>query len=67
MELFHGGCHGCTMQTKKGISYCVGCQYFDADWSLPDLNDEHKREEKRINIIKDKARAEAKTKPWYKV
>lgn len=50
------------MQDKKGIKYCVGCQYFDADWTLPDLNDEHQREQERIRLIKDKARAEAKIK-----
>lgn len=37
--LFHGGCHGCTMQKKEGLGYCVLCQYFESDWSLPDLND----------------------------
>jgi hypothetical protein len=50
------------MQNKKGIKYCVGCQYFDADWSLPDLNDEHAKEAERIVRIKDRARAEAKIK-----
>lgn len=60
MEIFHGGCHGCTMQQKKGLGYCVQCQYFDANWDLPDLNNEHAREKTAIDIIKDKARALAK-------
>ncbi len=38
MFLFHGGCHGCTRQSVEGVRFCMGCQYFDADWKLPDLN-----------------------------
>jgi hypothetical protein len=42
MHIFHGGCHGCTRQQDEpeGVEYCVRCQYFDADWSLPDLSNE---------------------------
>jgi hypothetical protein len=36
--MFHGGCHGCTQQTKHGIDFCYDCQYFEADWDKPDLN-----------------------------
>jgi len=55
MEMFHGGCKGCTMQDKKGISYCVGCQYFDTDWSLPNLNDSYISEQEKINKVKAEA------------
>ena len=37
--IFHGGCHGCLTQYKEGIDNCRLCQYFDADWSLPDLSE----------------------------
>ncbi len=38
--IFHGGCHDCTQQfiQPAGVDFCVQCQYFDADWDLPDLN-----------------------------
>ena len=38
--VFHGGCLGCTQQhvQKEGTRFCMGCQYFDADWDLPDLS-----------------------------
>ena len=36
--IFHGGCHGCTMQRVQTIDKCVECMYFQADWDLPDLN-----------------------------
>jgi len=39
MQIFHGGCHGCTQQDKFGVGYCVGCQYHDPNWDLPDLSD----------------------------
>ena len=61
MEIFHGGCQGCTMQDKNGLRYCVGCQYFDAGWSLPDLNDEHIKEEKRMNRVRAEAKYELST------
>lgn len=55
-EMFHGGCHRCSMQEKNGVEYCVGCQFFDADWNLPDLNDARIAESDRINKIKTEAR-----------
>jgi hypothetical protein len=61
MELFHGGCHGCNMQSKVGIKGCVGCQYFEGDWNLPNLNDEHAKQEARLNDIRRKARLLAET------
>lgn len=38
--LFHGGCHGCSRQSNEseGIEFCIRCQYFDANWNLPNLN-----------------------------
>lgn len=53
---FHGGCHGCTMQLKKGLGYCTGCRYFECNWALPDLNDESARRNKEDNAIRDIAR-----------
>jgi hypothetical protein len=41
MIKFHGGCDGCRVQIKKGIDNCVNCQYFDSDWTLPNLNGSH--------------------------
>ncbi len=38
MVMFHGGCAECTQQNKHGTGFCMGCRYFNADWSLPDLN-----------------------------
>lgn len=40
--LFHGGCHECTLQEERGTDDCRKCQYFDADWSLPNLNNKDK-------------------------
>lgn len=39
-HIFHGGCGGCTQQNEQplGIGFCVGCQYFGPDWSLPNLS-----------------------------
>jgi len=58
-HIFHGGCLKCTMQQKKGLGYCIGCQYFEANWSLPDLNDEHQRENEHEGSIRNIARAMA--------
>lgn len=38
MIKFHGGCAGCTRQEIDGLDTCMKCQYFDADWGKPDLN-----------------------------
>ncbi len=53
--IFHGGCCECTQQLKNGIDFCVKCQYFQADWTLPDLNN---RPPNRAEIV----RAELKKK-----
>ncbi len=37
-HIFHGGCHGCTQQHVHLLKFCAGCQFFDADWNLPDLS-----------------------------
>ena len=43
---FHGGCHGCTRQEISGsYDVCKGCQYLNADWSLPNLNNQPKADE----------------------
>lgn len=36
--VFHGGCLGCVSQERYGINRCKGCQYFRANWGLPDLS-----------------------------
>ena len=59
MQIFHGGCHDCTMQTKKGLGYCVGCKFFECNWNLPDLNDVHLKEEERLIEIRMLAKAQA--------
>ena len=43
-ELFHGGCHGCIAQEKYGVTRCVKCCFFDADWNLPDLSENPARD-----------------------
>jgi hypothetical protein len=38
--IFHGGCVTCIWRhqntTHAGIAFCRGCQYFTANWGLPD-------------------------------
>ena len=36
--IYHGGCISCVSQSENGIGRCVGCKYFTADWSKPDLS-----------------------------
>lgn len=55
-KTFHGGCLICTMQNKYGIGFCTGCQFFDADWSKPDLSDNSNK-----NFIRNKAVFEYET------
>jgi len=38
MHIFHGGCIDCLTQKTYGVYNCYNCQYFDADWSKPDLS-----------------------------
>ncbi len=65
MEKFHGGCIDCTMQDSKGLGYCVGCCYFDANWNLPNLNDSAQKELSRIEKVKEKAREIARNEGKY--
>lgn len=37
-HIFHGGCRNCTQQEINGLDFCTKCQYFDANWELPNLN-----------------------------
>jgi len=60
MVLFHGGCNGCTQQLKRGVDYCYGCQYFEADWSKPNLSN-------RPPTKADLARMEVKERRGIKV
>lgn len=36
--VFHGGCLDCSSQKKHGVRRCLGCQYFEANWSKPNLS-----------------------------
>lgn len=40
IQLFHGGCHGCTRQHTEGTRGCRGCKFYNCDWTLPSLNNE---------------------------
>lgn len=57
--VFHGGCLGCSMQTQHGIEFCTGCKYFECDWSLPDLNDEHARQDLEKEMIREQVKIQA--------
>jgi len=39
---FHGGCSGCITPLVSGLGECTMCQYFDAEWNLPNLNSNDK-------------------------
>ena len=34
---YHGGCNGCSRLIFDNQSKCSGCQYYDADWTKPNL------------------------------
>lgn len=58
--LYHGGCVGCAQAEQGGTTVCLGCQFFDANWNLPDKNDEHERrkrwkdkERERLNVLSE--------------
>jgi hypothetical protein len=38
IKVYHGGCWDCYSQDINGLEVCKGCQYYDADWSKPDLS-----------------------------
>lgn len=46
--IFHGGCNGCTRQDSHGVDGCFDCQFFDADWNKPDLNNRPPDREERL-------------------
>ena len=57
--VFHGGCLGCTRQLTKPLTFCVGCQYFDAEWDLPSLSNGYSSEDatelrRREKLVKRK-------------
>jgi hypothetical protein len=39
-KVLHGGCLTCYKPEKEGIGFCLGCQFHNADWRLPDLRGE---------------------------
>jgi len=48
--IFHGGCLGCTQQKDtRSFDTCRGCQYYEADWDLPNCNN-HPSEKLRRDI-----------------
>lgn len=66
--IFHGGCYGCTQQNIEGVEFCMGCQYFEANWDLPDLNNEPpSRAELKREELKRAARkkGESKKNGWF--
>jgi hypothetical protein len=38
IKSYHGGCLRCYSQDINGLEVCRGCQYYDTDWSKPDLS-----------------------------
>ncbi len=54
MTVFHGGCHGCSRKCESPV--CVKCRYFEADWSLPDLNTQHATQERATKSMRDRVR-----------
>jgi len=56
MILFHGGCHGCTMQDKKGLAFCISCCYFESNWTLPNLNDYYLIKKYELDCIRNIAK-----------
>ena len=51
---FHGGCESCTQQEINNVYFCYDCQYFDADWKKPNLNN---RPESATEIMRKKVKA----------
>lgn len=51
MEIFHKGCIGCNSQEKYGIGRCLGCQHFDNNNNLPDLNQTHEIKESHQQLV----------------
>ena len=63
--IFHGGCVPCSSQEEQGVDRCVGCQFFDANWNLPDLS--INRERDKMNVYKNEIRSRVgKKRKWLK-
>ena len=60
--IFHGGCLGCLTQHKRGVDECRNCQYFDADWSLPDLSE---RKPDPVDIERDRIKKKYKKSRFW--
>lgn len=54
--IFHGGCNLCESQKLHGLARCTGCQYFEANWDLPDLNTNHAEKNKELNLNRELAK-----------
>ena len=50
---FHGGCLGCKSQELYGKKRCTGCQYFEANWNLPDLSTCNNEREEELAKIRE--------------
>ena len=50
-NLFHGACIGCKKQKISSRIVCEGCANMDADWTLPDLFEKQKKDEKDFSLI----------------
>ena len=48
MIIFHGGCHKCTQQETNELDFCMGCQYFNANWDLPNLSNKPMNEADKV-------------------
>lgn len=65
MVTFHGGCIGCTQQQDTcSTDICNGCQYFMAEWHLPNLNNEplDETDKERAKIL---ARMRGKSEKYW--
>lgn len=65
--IFHGGCLDCNSQEIYGKHRCTGCQYFEANWQLPNLSTGHAEEEKRMKRIRAEFRNEKPPKDFVAV
>ena len=71
LHCFHGGCEYCISQEQYGLVRCVGCQYFDANWSKPDLsiNPTRKSEEQlkhNLRVIASQGKLEKRRSLMFK-
>ena len=68
MFRFHGGCSGCKQQETHPTDFCMGCQYFAADWTLPNLNNRDKTDEEveRDRLLKKHSGPKPQQRWWGK-